>query len=92
MINWEFWDAVILSAASQLGCRLLLSEDLGGMKIPVANPNRSTGVTRPAGCIGKLIACPGTEPIAITAPRRASSYSSRSRQDRGRSASPSSQV
>lgn len=39
------------------------------MKILVANPNTSTGVTDRLVASGKLVASPGTELLAITAPR-----------------------
>jgi len=39
------------------------------MKILVANPNTSTGVTDRLVASGKLVASPGTELIAMTAPR-----------------------
>jgi len=39
------------------------------MKILVANPNTSTGVTDRLVASGKLVASPGTELIPMTAPR-----------------------
>ena len=54
------------------------------MKILVANPNTSSGVTDRLVAAGKLVASPGTELVPTTAPRGASDFVSRASVASGR--------